>query len=309
MVFEKVIRNTLHATGAVIGAMYGINKLAEYEATKNKLTIEKETNYYVWKHGDIFYKKKGEGSPVLLVHDLHPAASSYEWSKVFNSLAKTNTVYSIYLIGCGKSEKPDFNYVNYIFVQLINDFIKNIIGEPTSVIVTGDSFPAVVMASRMYPDNFSKIIAVNPENPVDSCITPDKDSKSKKNIIKTPIFGTFVYNAVANKKSMESLFKNQYYKDSNKISKKMIDIYTENAHLSGCAGKNLFASIVGNYTGINIIHAMKYITCPMEFIVTEGYDESALYLQYKPDIKVTTSDDCGYLPQMEKPGKFIQALA
>ena len=36
-------------------------------------------NFYEWRLGDIYYTKKGEGTPILLIHDLLPGASGYEW--------------------------------------------------------------------------------------------------------------------------------------------------------------------------------------------------------------------------------------
>lgn len=305
---EKIIRNALLTTGAIVGAMYGFNKLVEYNATKNHLTVEENSNFYVWKHGDIFYKKKGTGSPMLLIHDLHPASSSYEWSKIINSLSKNHTVYAIDLLGCGKSEKPNINYVNYLYVQLINDFIKNVVGEAVEAVVTGDSFSAVAMACRMNPENFTKITAINPANLIEGCKAPTKASDSKRNIMRLPILGNFIYNSIANSKSMEALFKKQYYKDPSKVSKKMIDIYLESSHLSNSSGKNLFASILGRYTGINILYAVKYIDVPMTFIVTDGFDESKEYLDCKNDIEVQYIDNCGYLPQMEMPNELVKII-
>ena len=39
-------------------------------------------NFYEWRLGDIYYTKRGEGSPILLIHDLLPGASGYEWNRI-----------------------------------------------------------------------------------------------------------------------------------------------------------------------------------------------------------------------------------
>ena len=58
----------------------------------------------------ILYTKKGSGSPVLLIHDIVPGACGYEWNRIEEELAMEHTVYTIDLLGCGRSEKPGVTY-------------------------------------------------------------------------------------------------------------------------------------------------------------------------------------------------------
>ena len=55
-----------------------INKFINASATlKNILHPDKE-QHYDWRFGKIFYTKEGTGKPILLIHDLTPARSSYK---------------------------------------------------------------------------------------------------------------------------------------------------------------------------------------------------------------------------------------
>ena len=65
----------------------------------------------------------------LLIHDLTPSSSAYEWSKMIDELAESHTVYALDLLGCGRSDKPSITYANYLYVQLITDFAKQVIKE------------------------------------------------------------------------------------------------------------------------------------------------------------------------------------
>ena len=51
-------------------------------------------------------QKKGKGSPILLIHDMLPGGSGYEWTRIEDELALEHTVYNLDLPGCGRSEKP-----------------------------------------------------------------------------------------------------------------------------------------------------------------------------------------------------------
>ena len=66
-------------------------------------------------------QKKGTGSPILLIHDALPGASGYEWSKIEDELAVDHTVYTVDLLGCGRSDKPSITYTNFVYVQMICD--------------------------------------------------------------------------------------------------------------------------------------------------------------------------------------------
>lgn len=112
---------------------------------------------YHWKNGDIFYTVSGKGTPVVLIHELNPASSAKEWSKIVHRLEKKHTVYTIDLLGCGRSEKPGITYTNFLYVQLINNFIHDIVKEAANIVVTGISSSFVIMAQAMEPDNFKKL--------------------------------------------------------------------------------------------------------------------------------------------------------
>ena len=76
-------------------------------------------------------------------------SSGVEWKKVAAILAEKYTVYTVDLLGCGRSEKPNITYTNFLYVQMLTDFIKHIIGEKADVVATGESAAIAVMACEM----------------------------------------------------------------------------------------------------------------------------------------------------------------
>ena len=104
--------------------MHIVNRFVYYMSTIDEMLSDENAEYYDWRFGRICYHKTGSGSPLLLIHDLNVCSSSYEWNQIVDQLSKTNTVYTIDLLGCGRSDKPYLTYTNYLYVQLITDFIK-----------------------------------------------------------------------------------------------------------------------------------------------------------------------------------------
>lgn len=291
-------------------ALHLINKYILTSAKQNKSLEYIPDLYYEWKFGEISYKKQGKGDPILLVHDLTTYSSGYEWNKVASLLAETNTVYSIDLLGCGNSDKPNLTYTNFLYVQLINDFIKNVIGDNTTVIVTGESSSFIIAAAVNNKDIIKDIIMVNPMDINILNKAPNNISKYIAKFINTPVFGTFFYNMMTKKKKTEDLFHTDYFFDFSSIDEEMVKIYYETAHADG--SKHLFASLSGFYTTLDVSHCLKKLDNNITIIIGDDiseYDDIAEdYREILPSIKIKKIEETKYLPHLEKPEKFVEKI-
>lgn len=207
--------------------LYIINKVITSVTTVKELLSKKDNNYYEWRFGKIRYQKKGSGKPVLLIHNLVPGSSSYEFYKITNELAKTNEVYTLDLLGYGLSDKPNLTYTNFLYVELITDFIKTVIGKKADIVTSGDSSSFAIMACHNNPEIINKMIFINPQDINYLKQIPSKRTKLLKLLIETPIIGTFVYNIFCTKKNITNHFLNDYYYSAGKIEYKDIESYVE----------------------------------------------------------------------------------
>ncbi len=309
---KKNIRNLFILTTLTTASIYAINKFINISSTVKNLLKTDHGHFYDWKYGKIFYSKSGKGSPVLLIHDLTPASSSMEWERIYKSLSKKHTVYTIDLIGCGRSSKPNLTYTNYLYVQLITDFVTNIIKEKTTIVSTGASCSFSIMACNMNPECFAKIVLINPENLSDLARIPSKHKNILKRLIDLPIIGTFLYNILYCSLGVEKTFSQDYYFKSNLVSSKTMDSYYEAAHLDNSKGKYLLSSIIANYTNINIVHALEKIQNDIYIICGKENDASRYivdsYSQHNPSIESAYVDNSRYLPQMETPERLLKQL-
>lgn len=309
---KKHVRNFLLLTTLTTISIYGINKaISISSALKNLLKTDKG-KFFNWRYGNIFYTKQGKGSPLLLIHDLNPASSSYEWDRIAKHLAKHHTVYALDLLGCGRSDKPNMTYSNFLFVQLITDFIKNVIGAKPDVITTGDSSSFTLMACNMEPEHFNKIIVINPTNLTELCKTPNKKKNALKFFIDLPVFGTMIYNLVFTERAINKTFHEEYYYRDHMVPTRFPDTYYEAAHMNNSHGKYLLSSIKANYTNINIIHALKNINNSIYLIGSKEKSDSEeiinSYLSYNSSIEASYVADSKYLPQLEVPEKLLDVL-
>lgn len=333
---QKVL---LTLTGLVITSIHVINKL-ETSACVSKNILknnhsnsflsnifrnrnsESYTNIYtdpnpmeefVWRFGNVKYRKNGNGQPILLIHDLIPGASSYEFREIETALAQDHTVYVLDLLGYGLSDKPNMTYSSYLFVQLITDFVRNVIGKKTAIISSGNTSVAAVMSVHNEPDLFSQLIMINPQDLFEGNKIPSKKTKFFKLLIDTPIIGTFIYNMFVNRTKLETEFKYEYfYQPTNNIDD-YIDAYLEAAHLDQCKSKYAYSSFIAKYTNMNILSALKQIQ--QDTLIISGLNSSNTEMnegnyQYFnrniESVKITNSKHMPHIENAEETLKYMK---
>ncbi|MCR4955848.1 MAG: alpha/beta hydrolase [Lachnospiraceae bacterium] len=309
---KKLVRNVIALSTLTAAGLHVANCVIQDNATNKNVLTTRNGHYYHWKYGNIFYTKEGNGSPILLVHNLTPDSSGYEWVKIKHQLSKQHTVYTIDLIGCGRSEKPEITYTNYLFVQLINDFATNIIGKTTDVVACGTSSTFVIMANLMN-DKINKIVLINPmDTRENNSSVSSKRERIAKIIVEIPILGTYIYNILMRK----AYIKDQYVGDFNAkpyyITPDMIDAYYEAAHLDESKGKYLFASIYSKYTNVDVTKALSIIKNPIHIIESESTSKKkstlSQYQKYNEAITGTIIHKSQCLPHLELPRKTCEEI-
>lgn len=288
-----------------------INKAIQISATSKHVLDEKKSLCYKWRLGNVHYTKEGTGKPILLVHDLCPASSGYEWKELSKKLSSAYTVYTIDLLGFGRSEKPNLTYTNYLYVQLISDFIKLEIGHRTDVIATGDSAALAIMACSNSPELFDRLLFINPATLLSCSQVPGRNAKFYKFILDTPIVGTLIYQISCNKQTIRQEFMTSYFYNPYSVKSKHVNAYHESAHL-GESPKSVYASVKCNYTKCNIVNALKKIDNSIYLIggaEVEGMkDNLKEYKEYNPAIEFAVLSHAKMLPQLEKPAEVYNCI-
>ena len=295
--------------GTAVGTMHVINRVFTHIATAYNYLDGNDLKYYNWRFGRIAYRKTGSGSPVLLVHNFDVCSSMHEWNNIEAELAKTNTVYSIDLLGCGCSERPILTYTNFLYVQLINDFIKNVIDEKADVIVSGNSASFVLMACANDETIINRIVMINPQNLASLAKMPTKRSKFIKYLLYTPVIGTFIYNMRVNKRTISQKFYSDCYYDVNEVNEKDILTCFEASHKDKTRSRYLYACQKSRYTNANILFCLGKLTNSIFIISGNGNPENALiaeqYQNQLPSIEIVGINNTKDLPHLEKADEFL----
>lgn len=306
---HRLLTFALLATTAT-GAMYCINRfISASSILKDKLNPDKGS-FYKWRFGDVFYTKKGSGDPLVLIHDYSQYASSYEWSRMIDVLANDYTVYAIDLLGCGRSDKPKITYTNFLYVQLITDFIKDVIGEKAHLISSGFSTSLSIMSCTYDPSLFGKLILINPTELGILMRNPTKQSRIAKWILELPILGTLIYHIITAKGNIDLLLTENYLYNPFQTDSDMVDTYYESAHRGNGNGKYVLSSIAGNYMNMNILHGLKSLN--NSILIIGGKQQPNIintiesYETYNPAIESIILPRSKFLPHLETPEQVLE---
>lgn len=311
---KKLLTLLILSAGSVVVSGAGIaavNKLIKMSAVSRNLLSEPEHQCYKWRLGDIYYTKTGSGKPLLLIHDLSSFSCGFEWSRLIPLLQEQYTIYTIDLLGCGRSEKINMTYTNYLYVQLITDFIHSVIGRRTNVIATGEAASIPIMACYSTPSLFDQIMLINLLSLLDYSQIPGRSARFFKFILDLPVIGTMIYHMASSRKSIETLFTEEFFCNPVSVTPYYTDRYYEAAHL-GAYPKAVFTSCFCNYTKCNLVNALKKIDNSIYLVggaklgaISEQLEE---YKKYNSSIETFLIPNTRELPQMEAPGQVCELI-
>ncbi len=309
---KKNTRRFLLLTTAAVGSIYAFNRFIAETSASKKLLTDGNGSYYNWKFGKVFYTKKGNGTPLLLIHDTDVSSSSFEWYKLIKKLEKNHTVYTIDLIGCGRSDKPALTYTNYLYVQLIVSFVHDVIGTSTDVIASQYSSTFTLMANQLDAELFDHIILINPPSIKNVQGTITTANKIMKDIMELPLIGTFVYNLTHKRSDIDTAFRQRYYKKPQLILGKLEDIYYEAAHSNNGNGKYLYASQISNYMNVHMDHVIRKLEKPVHMVASQDLKSNIStmdsYRHLNSSIEIHYLSGCKLLPQLEIPEKLLSVV-
>lgn len=158
MVHDDILsQEILYICGKKCFTNFNINTVTIQQLTP---TIPFEKLFWNWQDHKIQYTVMGSGRPLVLLHGF--GASIGHWRKNISVLAAGGyRVFAIDLLGFGGSDKPPLDYTLELWEQLLKDFWKAHIQEPT--VFVGNSIGALLslMVVAEHPEIVAGGVLIN----------------------------------------------------------------------------------------------------------------------------------------------------
>ncbi len=102
-------------------------------------------------------------APLLLIHSINAAASSYEIKPLYDHFSRDRRVYALDLPGYGFSERGDRSYSPALMRLAITEFVeKELKGVPVDVVALSLSSEFVALAAQANPKLFRSLTFISP---------------------------------------------------------------------------------------------------------------------------------------------------
>ena len=111
---------------------------------------------------NIYKDSTGSGRPLVLIHSINAAASSYEMRPLFQHYRGTRPVYALDLPGFGFSARPKIEYTPEVYVNAIITALAGIGGEPADVVALSLGSEFAAEAARRRPELFNSLALISP---------------------------------------------------------------------------------------------------------------------------------------------------
>jgi pimeloyl-ACP methyl ester carboxylesterase len=142
------------------------------------------------------------GRPLVLVHSVNAAPSSFEVKPLFEHYRSSRPVYSVDLPGFGHSERRPSGYSPEFFARTLTTFLDRVVGEPADVIALslGAEFAARAVGAK--PESVASLALIAPTGFSRRVPPSPSVGRIAHKVLKTPGVSQALFDLVASKRSI-----------------------------------------------------------------------------------------------------------
>jgi pimeloyl-ACP methyl ester carboxylesterase len=229
-------RTTLFCLGAgagLAGALALLNRALELDDLPP--TLPGALHDWTWRGWRVRYTTLGAGPPMVLVHGVHAAASSFEMDKIFEPLANSHTVYALDLVGFGKSERQATAYSGALYGDLVADFLAEVVKQPAILVGSSLGSAYVVAAAARHRDLVRGLVLFSPTSQTGIGL----GGQIFGALLRLPLIGTAAFNLLVSRTSihryLERVYANPALIDDASIDQQWTVSHQPNARLAPAA--------------------------------------------------------------------------
>jgi pimeloyl-ACP methyl ester carboxylesterase len=295
---------------AALGGVAAYNLLARRHVAPLPHLLGGEEGWMTWRGHRLAYTVRGDGPPLLLLHSVGLWSWSYEWRHNLDALARAYTVYTLDLLGFGRSDRPQLHYTPRLYLALVADFARQVVQAPVALVGAGLSGAYAVESAAADPACFPVVVLVGPPG-----LTRLRDRVSaadgaSRQFVGAPIIGTAAWNARVTRSALRRQLLATYARPD-LVTEERLEVALATTHQPGA--KFAPAAWQANQLNLDIRGALRRLQQPTLLVwgaQAEGSpaEESFGYRALKRGLRVAILDRAGDLPHDERPAEFDEVV-
>jgi pimeloyl-ACP methyl ester carboxylesterase len=196
----------------VAGSWIAYSNLAiDHHLPLPKAINAEQSTFYSKAAGQLCYyaDRSAGGRPIVLIHSVNAAASSYELKPIFKQYRGTRPVYALDLPGFGFSERSRRIYSPKLYEDAVVDFLTSQVGGAADIVALSLGCEFAARAALARPDLVHSITMISPSG----FSAPGEEASSSQRIdastagrlhdaLAFPLWGRPLYDLIATRRSI-----------------------------------------------------------------------------------------------------------
>ena len=294
---RKLLVRGLLLGGAAVGLPALANALIARRSKRLRSAGWGRAHRYAWKLGE---------------NSFGPGHDSEEWRPVAEILAESHRVFALDMLGWGRSDKPKVHYDDELYIQLLVDFIDDVVRERAVPVAAGLSAAYAVQVAVDHPESIRGLALSVPSGVHIYGDEPDLKDALVHRLLRTPILGTSALNLYTSQTAIARYLKRDVFAAPDRVDATRIERHYHSSHQPG--SHLPLAAYLSGYLNHRVEDALARIDCPMW--IGWGRDarnppvETAdLWLRHaSAPLELDVFEESGTLPHVEAVSEFSERL-
>ena len=230
------------------------------------------------------------------------------WRKNFDDLANDFHVFALDLLGFGLSDKPPTAaYSADLYVELITDFIREVVGYPANVVASSLGAAYAIRVADEHPELIGAMILNGPTGSDNLNRRPGMAGAAFYGLLQSPVLGTSFYNVMASERSIKDFARDHLFYNHRRVTERLVANLYATSHQSGA--QHAIAAFLSGYLNTDTRAPFSRLTQPTVLVWgkqdnTTPLETGASLLQLNPRASLEVFDYCRMMPEQEHPEQF-----
>jgi pimeloyl-ACP methyl ester carboxylesterase len=257
------------------------------------------------------YEVMGRGPSVVMIHGIGGGSSMFQYRLNAPVLAAAGyRVYTLDLLGFGRSSRPEIRYTQDLMVAQITDFLETVVGESAVVVANGLAGAYAIRVAAERPDLISALALIGPTG-YEQLNREQNDARTRFfDLLANPIVGEAFASLLVETGAQRFFLLDAYHRRES-LTPEVLATYDRNLKAPG-ARWVVFSFVSGNLDQ-DVRTLWPRTTAPTLLVwgLEEGFNSLADaedFLRARPESSFLLLRDASLLPNEERADAFNEAL-
>ena len=266
---------------------------------------------FAWTYGEISFQHLGRGKPLVLLHSFGPGHDAEEWRGAAELLVDHHKVYAPDLIGWGRSDKPRMIYDGELYIQLIGDFLEDVVGERCTVAAAGLAAAYAVQVAVDRPELIDSLALVVPSGIEVHSEEPDIKDALVNRFLRLPVVGTSALNLLTSRTAMGQYLRRDVFLGPEQVDAARVEHHYRSSHQPG--SHEALAAYLSGYLNHPVHEALRRLNQPLWIgwgrkATSPPVEDADLWLLRAPEADLEIFEQSANLPHLEVSARFVERL-